>query len=136
MTEKVEQAFHQLEWHDAVLLKMCIDRRTPGERDEVSIFVQWTNGRTREVRFVDCYALDAAMNFGVIAPESIRSGRCVSASPRLVAIREKWKPIGVDLEALRGFEIVTNSTNSQLLIVARSFCLEEVEDASVLGNSS
>lgn len=119
MMEDEEQAFEAMGWHDAVLLSLGIDRGTPGKRDEVVLIVQWLDGRTQKVTFADCYALDAQMNFGVIAPESIRAARCIAAFPKLTEMRQRWAPLGVDLESLRCFEITTNSTASEIRIYAK-----------------
>jgi hypothetical protein len=126
MTEKVEQAFEALEWHDAVLLSLSIDRRAPGKRDEVVLLAEWTDGRKQKVRFADCYALDAQVNFGVMAPESIRTARCIADTPKLAEMRQRWTTLGVELEDLRCFEITTNSTASDIRVYAKRF---EVSDS-------
>lgn len=121
MTQEAEQAFDAMEWHDAVLLSLNIDRRNPGKRDDVVLIVEWLDGRKRRVCFKDCYALDAEMNFGVIAPESIRGARCIAASPKLAEMRQRWATLGVDLESLRCFEMTTNSTASDIRIYAKRY---------------
>lgn len=128
MTESIDEAFVALDWHDAVLLTMKIDRRAPGDRDEVALLVEWPDGRKRTVSFADCYALDAQMNFGVIAAESIRTAQCIEHSPRLAEIRRRWVALGVDLGALRCFEFTTNSTASEIRVYATRF---ELSDASI-----
>jgi hypothetical protein len=126
MTERIDEAFAELEWHDAVLLSLNIDRRTPGDRDEVTLLVEWPDGRKQKVRFTDCYAFDAQMNFGVTAPESIRAACCIADAPKLAEVRQRWTALGVDLGDLRCFEITTNSTASEIRIFAKRF---EVSDS-------
>jgi hypothetical protein len=126
MTERNDEAFAALEWHDAVLLSLNIDRSTPGERDEVALLVEWPDGRKQKVRFTDCYAFDAQMNFGVTAPESIRAARCIADAPKLAELRQRWTALGVELGDLRCFEIITNSTASEIRIFAKRF---EVSDS-------
>jgi hypothetical protein len=126
MTEMIQKAFEALEWHDAVLLSVSIDRRSPGECDEVVLTVQWANEQEQKVRFIDCYALDAQMNFGVAAPESIRAARCILESPKLADMRQRWAAVGVDLQDVCCFEITTNSTASVIRVFARRI---EVSDA-------
>lgn len=121
MTKDIKKTFDDLEWHDALLLSMNIDRQQPGERDEVTLLVVWSDERKSKVRFRESYALDAQMNFGVVAPESIRAARCIAESPRLVEMRERWRSLGVDLADLCCFEITTNSTASVIRIFARDF---------------
>lgn len=126
MTEKIEQAFEAMEWHDAVLLSLNIDRRSPGERDEVVLAVEWLDGRKQKVRFTDCYALDAQMNFGVVAPESIRAARCIADAPKLAEMRRRWMTLGVDLGDIRCFEFTTNATASEIRIYSKRY---EVADS-------
>jgi hypothetical protein len=126
MTEAIEQVFESMEWHDSVLLSLNIDRCDPGERDEVTLVVEWRDGRKEKVRFTHCYALDAQMNFGVTAPESIRAARCIADSPKLAEMRQRWTALGVDLGDLRCFEITTNSTASEIRIYAKRL---EVQDS-------
>lgn len=130
MTDKIEQAFDAIEWHDAVLLNVIIDRKSPGERDDVLISIQWQDGERRDIRFSDCYAFDAQMNFGVTAPESIRAARCTADSPELAEIRQRWIALGVALEDLLCFEITTNSTASMIRVFSRRF---EVITAPIAG---
>lgn len=125
MTEKILRAFEGLEWHDAALLSLHIDRQTPGERDDVVLLIKWPDGRMQTVRFTDCYFLDVQMNFGVIAEESILSARCVAHSEKLAAFRSDWTRMGVDLHDLLCFEITTNSTASVIRVYAMQF---EVSD--------
>ena len=120
MMGTIGQMFEALEWHDAVLLSLTIDRHAPGVRDEVVLLVEWPDGRMQKIRFADCYALDAQMNFGVLAPDSIRAAR-VTNSARLADVRQRWTALGVDLEDLRCFEITTNSTASVIRVFARRF---------------
>lgn len=121
MGTEVEQRFLGIEWHDATLLEVSIDRTAPGERDEVLLRVEWQDGRRRDVRFTDCYALDARMNFGVVAIESIRDAGCFSESPRLTEVRREWGGVGVELPELLCFELTTNSTGSVVRILATGF---------------
>lgn len=126
-----EREFVSLDWHDAVLLGLNLDRSSPGERDEVVLRVEWPDGRRQTVRFLECYALVAEMNFGVIAEESILGARLVE-DDRLAEVRRKWAVLGVDLSELRCFALTTNSTASELRIYAKRF---EILDAAEDGES-
>jgi hypothetical protein len=116
----METEFSQLPWHDAELLNIEIDRRNPGERDQVVVNVRWPNDEQSELVFSDCYELEAKMNFGVIAPESILDASLIDDSQELAEVRRKWAQAGVDLVELKCFEIKTNSTSSLLRIYALS----------------
>lgn len=121
MTATIEQTFNDLAWHDAVLLQMTVDRGSPGENDEILLAVEWPDGTQQQIRFVDCYLLEAQMNFGVVAPESIRDARCSKESSQLGEVRERWGGLGVTLDDLKCFEVCTNSTASVIRIFARDF---------------
>ena len=113
--------FSDLPWHDAELLNIAIDRRNPGENDQVVVEVGWSNGEQDTLVFCNCYGLEAKMNFGVIAAESILNASAIDSSNELTEIREKWAKIGVDLALLKCFEIRTNSTSSIVRIYALSY---------------
>lgn len=121
MTATIEQRFNALDWHDAILLQLNVDRNTPGENDEVLLVVEWPDGTRRNVRFSDCYVLEAQMNFGVIAPETIRDAQCCTSSTLLDEVRQRWKGLGVTLDELRHFETRTSSTASAIRICAPQF---------------
>jgi hypothetical protein len=117
--------FSELAWHDAELLDIEIDRRNPGENDQIIIHVAWPNGEQNSLVFSDCFGLEAKMNFGVVAPESIFDASVMKESQELAEIRKKWDQIGVGLEKLKCFEIKTNSTASLLRIYALGFSLKD-----------
>lgn len=114
----MKEKFNEMPWHDAELLGIVIDRQEPGENDQVIVDVCWQNGEKTRLVFIDCYGLEARMNFGVIAPESILDASSIEESQELDEIRKKWNKLGVDLGQLRCFEIRTNSTDSILRIYA------------------
>lgn len=125
MAHETKTRFESLPWHDAVLLGLKVDRSQPGERDEVLIFLEWPDGDKQALRFSDCYALDAKMNFGVVGEESIFGTTCTRESADLSEIRERWMSVGVDLSTLQCFLIETNSTASILRIFAKSFSVSD-----------
>ena len=114
--------FDNFMWHDAILKSIFIDRRNPGQQDSVTILVEWPgNMQSSLLEFYDCYALSATMNFGVIASESILEATCVTDSQEIQNLRKKWKNIGVDINHLNCYRIVTNSTNSIIEIYSKGF---------------
>ncbi len=119
----MDTIFSDLPWHDAELLNITIDRRNPGENDQIVVDIYWLNDEQDTLVFDDCYELEAKMNFGVIASESILDASVTDKSGKLTEIREGWAQIGVDLTQLKCFEIRTNSTNSIVRIYALSFFL-------------
>src|SRR3954449_11598353 len=105
----------------ATILSITIDRSSPGERDEVILKLQWPSGEEATICFKDCYALEANMNFGIIAAEAILSAECIRDSARLADIRKKWAALGVPLDDLKCFQLETSSTASTIRIFARAF---------------
>jgi hypothetical protein len=119
--EIMNNSFNSLPWHDATLLSISVDRRKAGERDEVHLLVAWPNGEEAALVFSDCYAMNARMNFGIIAAERIDSAKVNSGDPDLSAIRDQWKAIGVSLESLSCYCFDMSSTASTIRIYAIHF---------------
>jgi len=113
--------FNDFPWHDSELIELTVNRENPGKRDEVVLLIRSRDGEVSRFTFTDCYAFECLMNFGVVAPETIRNGCCSNDSAELDRIRERWQGAGVDLGKLMCFEIVTNSTNSTIKIFAIDF---------------
>ncbi len=115
--------FNSLPWHDAELLSININRSNAGNSDAVALSVKWPDGNKSDIVFNDCYLLNARMNFGVIAKESILEAMCLNESDQILEIKRKWQLLGVELDGIRCYRIMTNSTNSQIEIYALSYTL-------------
>lgn len=113
--------FDALPWHDASFLELSIDRRDPGEHDEIHVHVVWPDGNAAILIFSDCYALSAEMNFGVIADEQVANAEIVEDDPGLAVIRERWGRLGVVLDQMHCYQIETASTASVIKIYANDF---------------
>jgi len=114
----MKNEFNNLNWHDAELQSIRIDRSAPGEKDQVILVICWLDEKRSEVTFHDCYEFNAQMNFGIIADEAIRDAEYTENSEKLNEIRRTWKKVGVNLSELGQYQIRTNSTNSSLMIYA------------------
>jgi hypothetical protein len=117
----MSRLFEDLPWHDAVILSIDIDRRRPGVADGVVLAMEWPDDRRSKIRFLECYAFDARLNFGVVAAETVRSAIERGSTDELERIRDKWRSVSVDLSALKSFIIETNSTASTIIIFARTW---------------
>jgi len=115
--------FNSLPWHDAELLSICIDRSNAGNNDTITFVVKWPDGSQNDLVFNDCYLFDAKMNFGIVSEESILKAMCLDESDQISDIKSKWQPLGVALDNIRCYRIITNSTNSQIDIYALSYTL-------------
>jgi hypothetical protein len=121
-----ETSFNELPWHDSIILEILIDRHDPGKADNVLLRVRWPDEQTSIVRFTNCYALYANMNFGIIADESVRHAEALVDSEELRVLRAKWSKAGDIVKQFKSFTIETNSTASMIVIFATSWALETV----------
>lgn len=117
----MDTKFNSLPWHDAELLSISIDRSNAGNNDTITFVVKWPDGSQNHLVFNDCYLFDARMNFGVAAEESILEAMCLDEGGQISDIKSKWQSLGVALDNIRCYRIITNSTNSQIDIYALSY---------------
>jgi len=115
--------FDFLPRHDAELLSINIDRLNAGNCDTVVLKVNWPDGSPCTIAFNDCYFFDAQMNFGVVAEESILEAACIEGTQQILEMKRKWKSMGVALDNLSCYRVVTNSTKSKIDIYALSYTL-------------
>lgn len=120
--------FQALPWHDAVLLEVSTNRASPGLRDEVVIEVEWPDATRQRLTFRDCYKAELSLNFGVLGADTIRDAQVALDTPGLVAVRERWSRLGVDLRDLGEYRMTTNTTGSKIIILARSFDVSDVTE--------
>lgn len=119
----MNKSFNEFSWHDSNLQFIYIDRQKPGELDVVKIQIDWPDSHSSTIEFYDCYALNMNMNFGIVACESILTAECITDSEELNSIRKKWIKVNVNLDQLKCYRIVTNSTNSVIDIYALGYQL-------------
>jgi hypothetical protein len=117
----VTESFDDLPWHDAELLEISIDRRSPGVRDQVRLQVAWPDRNTATLVFRNCYAMLANMNFGIVADERILNASQVDDDAELIALRQRWGSLGVSLDMMRCYRLETSSTASVIRIYAMQF---------------
>lgn len=117
----MSNSFDSYFWHDSVLLEIVINRENPGNCDTVLLKIRWADGKVNSIIFKDCYFLTANMNFGIIAEEAIFDAECVTKSETIDKIQEKWGALGVTLNGLKCYKIITASTNSSVEIYSLSF---------------
>jgi hypothetical protein len=105
-------------WHDAVLRNVLVDRSNPGHNDVVELLIEWNDGRISRFIFHDCYAMRSAMNFGVVAEETIRSVDIVEDGDEVDSLKAKWSGAGSTVSKIKCFRLETNSTASVISIFA------------------
>lgn len=118
MSTAIKDTFDELLRHDAMLLSVAIDRRSPGDRDEVELIIRWADGQRARLVFTTCRALDAQLNFGIFGSESILRAECLTDSSQIEVIRRDWEGFAIDFSSLRSFEFETGRTGSRISIVA------------------
>ena len=121
-------SFDDLPWHDAELLSVEVDRRRAGHVDEVVIVVRWPDATTSRIRFLDCWRLEALMNFGIVAVETVLSAWEDGENEGVRRIQDTWGP-GANVHDLRCFVIETNSTGGTITVYARQW-VEEPHEAT------
>lgn len=119
--------FNNLNWHDAILNFVSIDRTNAGYNDNIELIITWQSGRSSKLIFKDVYRADISMNFGVIAEEAIRDATILEKSDDdLLNIINKWQKHYENIINIHGFEITTISTSSRLRIFAMDFIMEDI----------
>lgn len=114
------KSFEDMEWHDARVLEIRIDRHDPGKRDAIFIDILWPDGCASTLTFSGCYKMNAAMNFGIIAEDSILFAEIIKESREIRELKETWGRMGVSIEGIMCFRISTNSTNS----IIEMYCMD------------
>ena len=84
---------------------------------------------SQNITFHDCYEACLSLNFGVVGPESIRAGYATEDDERLPSIRSTWRRLGVPLAGLCAYRVVTNATNSTILVYALGFSVTDASDS-------
>ena len=128
MEKITNEKFNSLSWHDAVIDKIVIDRRNPGIKDEIRIFITWYNDTKSMLCFHNVYWADLNMNFGVMTPEYILTAE--SKGKEYEQIQELYKKlneriINIDMNY---YEIETNTTTSKIRIIAEALIILSAED--------
>jgi hypothetical protein len=114
--------FNSLEWHDAVIKSILIDRSDPGIIDAIELLIHWPSGHSNKVIFKDVYMAILNLNFGVVAEESILDASLIEEQTSTIqALKNKWRKLYSGIEAVQCYEIKTSSTNSEIRIFAMSF---------------
>lgn len=118
--------FQDLPWHDAQLRNVNVNR---SDEDIIELLISWQESDSSTVdepkeifvsiEFNDCYRLCADMNFGIIPPDHILEANEITKSNEIDTLIAKWKCVGVNIENLTCYQVITNSTNSKIEI----YCL-------------
>ena len=113
-----------LNLHDSEVIEVVVDRADT-EADRIIVLLDYIEDyesmevSRKRLIFHGCYRAVLDMNFGVIAPESIRLGYEVEESDLIDALRSRLGAVGVEVGGrLKHFRMEMNSTASVIDIVA------------------
>lgn len=113
-----------LNLHDSEILELVVDRADT-EADRIIVSLDYIEDyesmqvSRKKLVFCGCYRAVLDMNFGVLAPESIRLGYEVEDSQLISDLRTRLEKVGVRInDRLKHFRLETNSTGSVIDIVA------------------
>lgn len=114
-------------WHDSILKSIFIDRSDPRYNDSVEIVVEWYEDQPdAKLIFRKAYLFKSTMNFGVIANESIDTAYIAPPDDEdLVGFYKGWKG-AFDHVKLHCYVIKTNSTGSEIKILAEGVEIHEI----------
>lgn len=110
--------FEDFEWHDSILKTVYIDRKDPGEKDEIVLVVDSVNEECMSVVFKEVRWMSLSFNGGIVADENILYATILPESDKdLKRLYKKWDGYldGVDLKV---YFIEMSSTASIIKIIA------------------
>ena len=120
-----KKLFYDLEWHDATISRMVVNKEKMDENGVFDIYVRWPNLEHSIVRFTDVHLLKLAMWMGVSDPSTISGANLVNVDEDedVKSVYEYWKSMGgfkLSERTLSGVEIETFSTKEVIKIVAQN----------------
>ncbi len=120
-----KKLFYDLEWHDAKISRMVVNRENRDENGVFDIYIMWPNLGHCIVRFTDVHFLKLAMWMGISDPATISDADLVNVDEDedVKSVYEYWKSMGgfkLSERTLSGVEIKTFSTKEVIKIVAQN----------------
>ena len=116
----METEFNNIEWHDLIINSLHIDRLKSGLKDTIDFEIKDDTDKCFLLSFSDVYWANLNLNFGIIVDETILEAVELDKEDKdLVILQQKWE--GANLDDLKVFEIILNSSNSVIKIIARKF---------------
>ncbi len=110
----------EIYWHDSVIKNIKIDRNEPGKKDTIEFEIDWYDKGAGKLLFEDVYWVEMNLNFGIVAKESIDFAFIDVSGDNLNPFYKRWGGLLNDIK-LFCYIIKTNSTGSEIKIIAKSF---------------
>lgn len=130
--------FYDLEWHDATILKIVVDRSCPESHNQIRLDIQWPdpNNTFSSISFVDFSYFKVDLCGGIICDETIMWASVEEITRKIADSRFKYeydeiiRSSGEKItrhsnEKIYKYEIETATTNGLITIVAKGFYLTE-----------
>jgi len=130
--------FYDLEWHDATILKIVVDRSYPESHNQIRLDVQWPDSENTfsSIYFVDFIDFKVDLCGGIICDETIMCASIEEITRKTTDSRFKYeydeiiRSTGEKIthhsnEKIYKYEIETATTNGLITIVAKGFYLTE-----------
>lgn len=117
--------FNELEWHDAILKKIIIDKDDNINSDTIEMYIIWPSGIENKLIFKDVYYANLSLNFGIIGEDTIREASLIESSDNdIINVKRVWEKHYEGINKIKGFKILTNSTASTIKIFSLSYLIE------------
>lgn len=114
--------FNDLEWHDAVIKNIIVDRNNPGNKDTIEISIVWPSGKKNKIVFNNVYYANLSLGFGVVADEVVSEAQVsYDNDDHLAEIKSMWSKHYTAIENIKAYKISTSSTGSIIKVIAFSF---------------
>jgi hypothetical protein len=116
--------FYDFYWHDAEIKEIIIDRHSPGKKDEIQFNILFSD-KKKVICFIfeKVYYASFDLNFGIVAPETIRTVSMLENDENLAILYSNWKG-HLDHVKLNVYSIELNSTGGKIKIIATKFRVE------------
>ena len=91
-----KKLFYDLEWHDAKISRMVVNKEDRDNNGIFDIYVMWPNLEHSIVRFTDVHLLKLAMWMGVSDPATISGADLVNVDEDedVKSVYKYWKSMG------------------------------------------
>ncbi len=115
--------FDDVTWHDTEITAIVVNRESPGKNDVVTFELGNDTDGTMVAKFLKAWQMTCSLNFGIVCKETIRTAICLDRHEKLDALVTKWKRVGLNLAGLKIFVFETNSTASNIEIIAEDMLI-------------
>lgn len=112
--------FEEIEWHDAVINNIVIDRKFPGKYDAIKFDISLPiDDENIQLLFEELYKVEMSLNFGIIAEETISQIEVYPEdTEEIMSLKKNWKGQLDDIKLIH-YNIKLNSTGGCVNIICK-----------------